>query len=43
MRSLPNRFDMQATTIEEAHDINTIKVDELISSFLAFEMEINDK
>lgn len=25
--SLPNKFDMKVTTIKEAHDINTLKLD----------------
>lgn len=36
--SLTKRFDMKVTTIEEAQDINIINVDELIGSFLTFEM-----
>ena len=31
-RSLPKRFDMKLTAIEEAHDISSLKVDELIGS-----------
>lgn len=43
LRSLPKRFDMKVTEIEEARDIRTIKVDEIIGSLLTFEMAINDK
>ena len=32
LRSLPKRFDMKVTTIEEALDICSMKVDELIGS-----------
>jgi len=30
LRSLPKRFDMKVIVIEEAHDISSLKVDELI-------------
>ena len=33
LRSLPKRFDMKVTAIEEAQDINKMKVDELVGSF----------
>jgi len=32
LRSLPKRFDMKVTSIEEAQDISNVKVDELIGS-----------
>jgi len=32
LRSLPKRFDMKVTVIEEAQDIPSMKVDELIGS-----------
>ena len=32
LRSLPKRFDMKVTSIEEAQDINNLKVDELMGS-----------
>jgi len=32
LRSLPKRFDMKVTAVEEAHDISSLKVDELIES-----------
>jgi hypothetical protein len=41
-RSLPRRFNMKVTTIEEAQDLSTIKVDELIGSLQIFEMTINN-
>ena len=31
-RSLPKRFEMKVTVIEEAQDINNMKVDELMGS-----------
>ncbi|KAA0032064.1 uncharacterized protein E5676_scaffold299G00350 [Cucumis melo var. makuwa] len=34
---------MEVTTIEEAHDITTLKLDELFGSLLMFEMAISDK
>jgi hypothetical protein len=41
-RSLHRRFNMKVTTIEEAQDLSTIKVDELIGSLQIFEMTINN-
>ncbi|MCH88483.1 gag-pol polyprotein [Trifolium medium] len=41
LRSLPKRFNMKVTTIEEAQDLSTIKVDELIGLLQTFEMAIN--
>lgn len=32
LRSVPKRFDMKVTAIEEAQDISSIKVDELVGS-----------
>jgi len=32
LKSLPKRFDMKVTTIEEAQDISSMQVDELIGS-----------
>ncbi|KAA0051590.1 putative mitochondrial protein [Cucumis melo var. makuwa] len=34
---------MKVTVIEEAHDITTLKLDELFGSFLTFEMAISDR
>lgn len=42
LRSLPKRFDMKVTAIEEAHDLSNIKVNELIGSLQTFEMSINE-
>lgn len=38
LRSLPKRFDMKVTAIEEAQDISSMKVDELIRSLQTFEL-----
>jgi len=36
LRSLPKRFDMKVTSIEEAQNISSLKVDELIGSLQKF-------
>lgn len=41
--SLPHKFDMKVTTIEEAQDLTTLKVDELIGSLRTFEVTINGR
>ncbi|TYK13606.1 gag-pol polyprotein [Cucumis melo var. makuwa] len=43
LRSLPKTFDMKVNTIEEAHDITTLKLDELFGSLLMFEMATADR
>ena len=43
LRSLPKRFNIQVTAIEESQDLSTMKVDELIGSLQTFEMAINEK
>jgi hypothetical protein len=43
LRSLPKRFDMKVTAIEEAQDIANMKVDELVGSLQTFEMSINER
>jgi hypothetical protein len=43
MRSLPKRFDMKVTAIEEAQDVKNMKVEELVGSLETFEMAISDK
>jgi hypothetical protein len=43
LRSLPKRFDMKVTAIEESQDLRTMKMDELIGSLQAFEMTFNDR
>jgi len=42
-RSLPKRFDMKVTTIEEAQDIASMEVEELIESLKNFEITINSR
>ncbi|KAA0053125.1 gag-pol polyprotein [Cucumis melo var. makuwa] len=41
--SLPRKFAMKVTVIEEAHDISTLKLDELFGFLLTFEMAISDR
>ncbi|KAK2374648.1 gag-protease polyprotein [Trifolium repens] len=43
LRSLPKRFNMKVTAIEESQDLSTMKVDELIGSLQTFEMSLDDK
>ncbi|KAA0026117.1 gag-pol polyprotein [Cucumis melo var. makuwa] len=43
LRSLPRKFDMKVTAIEKAHDITTLKLDELFGSLLTFEMATADR
>jgi len=43
LRSLPKKFDMKVTTIEESQDICNMKVDELVGSLQTFEMAIIDR
>ncbi|KAA0039061.1 uncharacterized protein E6C27_scaffold84G001570 [Cucumis melo var. makuwa] len=43
LRSLPRKFDMKVTAIEEAQDITTLKLDELFGSLLTFEMTMSDR
>src|ERR1051325_2538174 len=43
LRSLPERFNMKVTTIEEAQQINNMKVDERVGSFQTFELGINER
>jgi len=42
LRSLPKRFAMKVTAIEESQDISNMRVDELIGSLQTFEMGICD-
>ncbi|KAA0032910.1 gag-pol polyprotein [Cucumis melo var. makuwa] len=42
LQSLPRKFDM-VTAIEEAHDITTLKFDELFGSLLTFEMTTSNR
>jgi hypothetical protein len=43
LRSLPKRFSMKVTAIEESQDLSSIKVDELIGSLQTFETSFDDK
>ena len=43
LRSLPKKFDMKVTTIEEAQDISNMKVEELVGSLQTFELAINER
>ncbi|XP_050881216.1 uncharacterized protein LOC127084755 [Lathyrus oleraceus] len=42
LRSLPKRFAMKVTTIEESQDISNMRVDELIGSLQTFDMGMCD-
>ena len=42
LRSLPRRFAYKVTTIEEAKDIQAMKLDELMGSLCTFEMNLNE-
>ena len=42
LRSLPKRFDMMVTSIEEAQDISSMQVDELIGSLQNFELVVDN-
>ncbi|KAK2368014.1 gag-protease polyprotein [Trifolium repens] len=43
LRSLPKRFDMKVTTIEEAQNIASMKVEEAVGSLQTFEMNFSVK
>ncbi|MCI57686.1 gag-pol polyprotein, partial [Trifolium medium] len=43
LRSLPKRFDIKVTAIEEAQDLSSMRVDELIGSLQTFELGINQR
>jgi uncharacterized membrane protein len=43
LRSLPKKFDMKVTAIEEARNLSSIKVAELVGSLQTYEMAINDR
>ena len=42
LRSLPTRFNMKVTAIEEANDITKMRLDELIGSLLTYELTLVD-
>jgi len=43
LRSLPKRFDLLVTAIEEAQDISSMQVDELIGSLQNFELVVDNR
>ncbi|CAJ2638184.1 unnamed protein product [Trifolium pratense] len=43
LRSLPNKFDMKVTAIEEAKDITEMKLDELVGSLQTYEVATNER
>ena len=43
IRSLPNRFSSKVIAIEESKDLDSMKVDDLIGSFRAFEMTLKQR
>jgi len=43
LRSLPKRFDMKVTAIEEAQDISNMQVDELIGSLHNLELVVDNR
>ncbi|KAK2421364.1 gag-protease polyprotein [Trifolium repens] len=43
LRFFPKRFDMKVTAIEEAHDISTMKMDELVGSLQTFEIVLDER
>ena len=40
LRSLPDRFAYKVTVIEEARDVSTMKLDELMGSLQTFELNL---
>ena len=42
LRALPKKFSMKVTVIEEAQDISSMQVDELIGSLQTYEMILSD-
>ncbi|KAA0059275.1 Receptor-like protein 12 [Cucumis melo var. makuwa] len=42
LRSLPPRFNMKVTAIEEANDITKMKLDELFGSLKTFKLTLGD-
>ena len=43
LRFLPKRFNMKVSAMEEAHDIESLKLDELFGSLHIFEISKSDK
>ena len=40
LRELSQRFKMKITTIEEVHDLKTLKFDDLMGSLMTFELSL---
>ena len=40
VRSLPEQFGMETTTLKEVHDLSQKKVDELIGSLMTYELSL---
>ena len=43
LRSLPDRFAYKVAIIEEAKNVNTVRLDELMRSFQTFELNLKQK
>ncbi|CAM8911460.1 unnamed protein product [Rhodiola kirilowii] len=43
LRSLPKRYAMKALAVKEAHDVKTMRLDELMGSLQSHEMELNEE
>jgi hypothetical protein len=43
LRSLPKKFDMKVTAIEEFRDLSDIKLDDLVGSLQTYEMSANER
>ncbi|CAM8877687.1 unnamed protein product [Rhodiola kirilowii] len=43
LRSLTKRFAMKALTVKEAHDVKTMRLDELMGSLQTHEMDMNEE
>ena len=43
LRTLPRKFDIKVTAIKESHDIDNMRMDELIGSLQTFELAIGDR
>jgi RNA-binding protein YhbY len=40
MRSLPERFRIKVTTIEESKDLDTLKIEELVGSLQTYDFSL---
>ncbi|CAM8910442.1 unnamed protein product [Rhodiola kirilowii] len=43
LRSLPKCYAMKALAVKEAHDVKTMRLDELMGSLQSHEMELNEE